>query len=102
MAYGILGFIRFLKGFYLILITQRKRIAKIGMHSIYQIKDTQMVPLFRARSNMHRDNEMKYLNIFSKIQIQNGFFFSYTYDLTRSLQENMLRKIRNKMKGDLT
>jgi len=36
-AYGILGFVRFLKGFYLILITSRKRVAKIGRHSIYQI-----------------------------------------------------------------
>ena len=29
-AHGILGFIRFLKGFYLILITARKKVAKIG------------------------------------------------------------------------
>ena len=47
-AYGILGFVHFLKGFYLILITSRKRVAKIGRHSIYQITGTQNIPLFRA------------------------------------------------------
>ena len=97
MAHGILGFVRFLKGFYLILITARKKVAQIGMHSIYKIMDTQMVPLFRTTTNLYRDEEAKYLNIFSQIKIQNGFFFSYTYDLTHSLQENILRKIRNKM-----
>ena len=39
-AHGILGFVRFLKGFYIILITAKKKVAKIGQHSIYQIKDT--------------------------------------------------------------
>jgi hypothetical protein len=34
-AYGVLGFVRFLKGFYIILITAKKRVAKIGRHSIY-------------------------------------------------------------------
>ena len=29
-AYGILGFIKFLKGYYVILVTGRKREAKIG------------------------------------------------------------------------
>ena len=36
-AHGILGFVRFLKGFYIILITARKKVAKIGLHTIYTI-----------------------------------------------------------------
>ena len=99
LACGILGFVRFLKGFYLIMITQRKRVAKLGKHSIYQIKDTQMVPLFRTTNNVSRqvnDDELKYLNIFNRIDIHTGFYYSHTYDLTRSLQENMVRKIRKK------
>lgn len=32
--------------------------------------------------------------MFNDIEINKGFYFSYTYDLTRSLQENILRKIR--------
>lgn len=45
-AYGVLGFIRFLKGYYLILITSRKRIAKLLRHSFYTVKDMQLVPMF--------------------------------------------------------
>lgn len=26
-----------------------------------------------------------------------GFYFSYSYDLTHNLQENILRKIKNRM-----
>ena len=60
-----------------------------------------MIPLFRQTSNADRDDENKYLQMFQRIDISNGFYFSYTYDLTRSLQENMMRKIRNKVgKGE--
>ena len=38
-SYGLLGFIRFLKGYYMVLITSRKRVGKILKHSIYTIKD---------------------------------------------------------------
>ena len=34
-AYGILGFVRFLKGYYLLMITKRAKVAKIGYHTIY-------------------------------------------------------------------
>ena len=63
-AYGILGFIRFLKGYYIVLITQRKRVAKIGRHSIYTIKDMAVVPLFKQTSKDNRDDENRYLQIF--------------------------------------
>ena len=34
-ADALMGFIRFLKGYYVIMVTKRKRVAKIGQHSIY-------------------------------------------------------------------
>jgi len=42
-AYGILGFVRFLKGYYIILITDCKKVAKIGRHDIFTVKDTEMI-----------------------------------------------------------
>ena len=45
-AYLVLGFIRFLKGYYIVLVTKRKRVAKIMRHSIYTIKEMKLVPLF--------------------------------------------------------
>jgi hypothetical protein len=40
-GYGILGFIRFLKGYYMLVITKRKQIGVIGTHKIYAIEATQ-------------------------------------------------------------
>ena len=99
-AHGILGFVRFLKGFYIILITARKKIAKIGLHTIYTILETKMVPLFQAVASSLDIDEKKYLQIFNQSTSTTDFYFSYTYDLTRSLQENMMRKIRNKIAKD--
>ena len=42
-AYGILGFIRFLHGYYLMLITKRRRVGMIGSHVIYGIEDLSYV-----------------------------------------------------------
>lgn len=39
----ILGFVRFLEGYYIILITKRRKMADIGGHSIYKIEDTNMI-----------------------------------------------------------
>jgi hypothetical protein len=47
-AFLILGFIRFLKGYYLVLVTRRKRIAKILRHSIYTVKEMKLIPLFNT------------------------------------------------------
>ena len=97
-AYGILGFVKFLKGYYVILVTGRKREAKIGQHSIYQVKKTEMVSLFMLTDNTNRDEENFYLNLFQSFDIpKECFYFSYTYDLTHSLQENIVRKVNNRM-----
>ena len=34
-AYGILGFVKFLKGYYILMITKKRKVAKIGFHDIY-------------------------------------------------------------------
>lgn len=37
------GFVRFLEGYYIVLITKRRKMADIGGHSIYKIEDTSMI-----------------------------------------------------------
>jgi hypothetical protein len=37
------GFVRFLEGFYILLITKRRRSAMIGYHCVYKIEDTSLV-----------------------------------------------------------
>ena len=36
-AFAILGVIRFLEGYYLIVITKRSKVATIGLHNIYKV-----------------------------------------------------------------
>ncbi|KAL0165299.1 hypothetical protein M9458_041052, partial [Cirrhinus mrigala] len=36
-------FVRFLEGYYIVLITKRRKMADIGGHSIYKIEDTNMI-----------------------------------------------------------
>lgn len=39
----LVGFVRFLEGYYIILITKRRQMADIGGHAIYKIEDTNMI-----------------------------------------------------------
>lgn len=39
------GFVRFLEGYYIILITKRKRVALIGSNTIFKVEDTSMLYL---------------------------------------------------------
>ena len=57
-----------------------------------------MIQLFRWTSSSKRDDEQKYLDLFKQIKIGQGFYFSYTYDLTHTLQHNILKKVRNHSK----
>ena len=41
-TFHVVGFVRFLEGYYIILITKRRRVAMIGPHTIYKIEDTSM------------------------------------------------------------
>lgn len=65
-SFGILGVVRFLHGYYIITISQRRKIAMIGGHAIYCIEDTQMASIYNtsfARSAPSPD-EQKYMKMF--------------------------------------
>ncbi|KZV27550.1 hypothetical protein F511_04601 [Dorcoceras hygrometricum] len=74
-CYGIVGFIKFLGPYYMLLITKRRRIGTICGHAVYAIEKSEMVPIPNAtvQSNMaYSKNEN-----------------SYSYHLMLSLQKNM-------------
>uniref|UniRef100_A0AC35TLJ5 Histone acetyltransferase n=1 Tax=Rhabditophanes sp. KR3021 TaxID=114890 RepID=A0AC35TLJ5_9BILA len=87
-CFGIIGAVRFLEGYYLNLIIGAKTIAEIGHHIIYKIEETMMLYLpFNRASN---SDEQKYLKLFQSVDLTTNFYFSYTYDLSQTLQENTL------------
>lgn len=91
-AYGLLGFIKFTKGFYLCVITKCSQVAIIGGHFVYHVDETKLIPLdFTYRRPEKYSDEEKMLSIFKYLDLGKTFYFSYTYDITNSLQTNILR-----------
>ena len=119
-AHGIVGFIRFLDCYLLTLITKKSKVGCIGGNDIYTIKSTETFPIKPAEgSTSGIDNgkdphsvllnmwnrgkrslnlgltnrelaELHYQGIYQVVDLEKDFFFSYTYDITRSLQQNVL------------
>ncbi|OWR48279.1 putative FIG4 protein [Danaus plexippus plexippus] len=88
-AFGIVGFIRFLEGYYIILVTKRGKIAVIGSHSIYKIEDTAMIYIPNDSSRPLHPDEQRYVKMFLAIDLSTNFYYSYSYDVTHTLQMNM-------------
>jgi hypothetical protein len=74
-AFGILGFVRFLEGYYLILITKRKKIATIGHHAVYKIEDTACIYIPFGGLSRNPD-ELRYLKLFQSIDLSSNFYFT--------------------------
>ncbi|KAL1920313.1 uncharacterized protein VTP21DRAFT_1459 [Calcarisporiella thermophila] len=89
-AYGIVGFVRFTEGYYVSLITKRSAVALIGGHYIYHIDGTMLLSISAQKVEKNSD-ETRYMNTFRNVDITKNFYFSYTYDITRTLQNNMTR-----------
>ncbi|KAK7808522.1 hypothetical protein U0070_003159 [Myodes glareolus] len=88
-AFGIVGFVRFLEGYYIVLITKRRKMADIGGHAIYKIEDTNMIYIPNDSVRITHPDEARYLRIFQNVDLSSNFYFSYSYDLSHSLQYNL-------------
>ncbi|CAH0516458.1 unnamed protein product [Peronospora belbahrii] len=102
-AVAIVGCIRFLRGFYFIFVTQRRKIGNIGGNSIYGISATQQLNVSHqvedqtAWTRINRwfnpsseeEAEARYLGLFHFLDLTKDFYFSYSYDITHTLQHNM-------------
>ncbi|CAF1306127.1 unnamed protein product [Rotaria sp. Silwood1] len=95
-CYGIIGFIKFLEGYYMIVITRRSQVARIGYHRIYKIEETAMLTITNEDIKKIHPDESKYLRALQNLDLTNGFYFSYTYDLTHTLQYNFIEQNREK------
>lgn len=108
-ACGVVGFVKFLNGYYLTLITQKKEVGCIAGNFIYTIKATEMFPIRpkpvqesnalkslwkslnkRISQTTSEIAENRYVGLFQFIDMTKDFFFSYSYDLTHSLQHNFV------------
>ncbi|XP_074039446.1 polyphosphoinositide phosphatase FIG4 isoform X2 [Leptinotarsa decemlineata] len=88
-AFGIVGFIKFLEGYYINLITKRRKVGVIGHHTIYKIEDTTMVYIPHESVRLLHPDEPRYVKMFQNIDLASNFYYSYSYDLTHTLQHNL-------------
>ncbi|EEB91620.1 hypothetical protein MPER_09994, partial [Moniliophthora perniciosa FA553] len=93
--FGIAGFIRFTAGWYMILITKRSIVALLGGHYIYHCENTEMIPVCFNQKIEKPAEEQRLLGVFKQVDMSKNFYFSYTYDLTSTLQHNLAGSSRN-------
>lgn len=90
VCFGILGKIKLISGYHLIIIKSKINIGTILGNDIFRIENVELIP-FNKNENSLMDDENKF-NVLCKKMIQSVlqteyFYFSYTYDLTQSLQQ---------------
>jgi hypothetical protein len=94
--WGLLGFIRFTGPYYMLLITKRSQVAMIGGHFVYSIDHTEMIPLTTTNSRFKADvknsEEARFLGILNNLDLGRSFYFSYSYNITQTLQHNIIRE----------
>lgn len=100
-TWGLLGFVRFTGTYYMLLITKRSQVAMVGGHYVYQIDGTELVPLVTTQNSRFKPDsrnaeETRFLGILNNLDLSRSFYFSYSYDITNTLQHNILKE-RNAM-----
>ncbi|KAA8570721.1 hypothetical protein MFRU_011g02160 [Monilinia fructicola] len=97
-VWGILGFIRFTGCYYMHMITKRNQNAMIGGHFVYTIEATELIPLTTSTNSRFKSSdtrnteESRFLSILNGLDLNKSFYFSYSYDITRTLQHNIMKE----------
>ncbi|KAK3323540.1 SacI homology domain-containing protein [Cercophora scortea] len=93
-AWGLLGFIRFTGPYYMLLITKKSTVAMIGGHYVYQIDGTDLIPLTSPsfKTDQRNTEESRFLGILNNLDLTRSFYYSYSYDITHTLQHNITRE----------
>ena len=71
-------------------ITKRSPVALLGGHYVYHIDETRLISIASVLDK--NPEEARYLSTLDHLDISKTFYFSYSYDITRTLQSNILRQ----------
>ncbi|XP_062228336.1 phosphoinositide phosphatase SAC2-like [Phragmites australis] len=90
-CFGIIGFIKFLGPYYMLIITEQRKIGDIFGHPVYQVTKTAMIELSNSKTRpklINSKDENRYKKLLQTIDLRKDFFFSHSYHIMRSLQKN--------------
>ncbi|XP_075238131.1 phosphatidylinositol-3-phosphatase SAC1 [Lycorma delicatula] len=88
-VYGVLGVIRLIAGPYLVVITGRTKIGSINSQEIWKLDSTELICYPRTLTHLTESQinmDREYKSMVNLVLNTPGLYFSYTYDLTHSLQ----------------
>ncbi|XP_024979533.1 phosphoinositide phosphatase SAC2-like isoform X3 [Cynara cardunculus var. scolymus] len=91
-CYGIVGFIKFLGPYYMLLITKRRKIGVICGHAVYAITKSEILPIPNSTvqpSVAYSKNENRYKKLLCSVDLTKDFYFSYSYRVMHSFQKNL-------------
>ncbi|KAG4418659.1 hypothetical protein IFR04_008195 [Cadophora malorum] len=103
-TWGIIGFIRFTGVYYMLVITKRSQVAMIGGHFTYAVDATELIPLTtgpssRFKPDLRNTEESRFIGILNNLDLTRSFYYSYSYDITRTLQHNIMAEREAIAKG---
>ncbi|KAI9571915.1 SacI homology domain-containing protein [Boletus coccyginus] len=91
---GIAGFVKFTAGWYMIVISKRTVVALLGGHYLFHCEDTDIIPVCANHKIEKPAEEQRLLNTFKQVDMSKNFYFSYSYDITSTLQDNLTKPDR--------
>eukprot|EP01137_Pigoraptor_chileana_P014257 Opistho-2@4976 len=86
---GIIGIIRLLGGPYLIIVTKRKKVGRVYGADVWKATETEVIPFARHTRHLTEaedTEERMYLSMLNSVLGSDAFYYSYSYDLTHSMQ----------------
>ncbi|OJA07738.1 hypothetical protein AZE42_08440 [Rhizopogon vesiculosus] len=88
------GFIKFTAGWYIIVISKRSVVALLGGYYLYHCENTEMIPVPSNHKIERPAEEQRLVNTFKQVDMSKNFYFSYSYDITSTLQNNLTKPER--------
>ncbi|GAA5980202.1 hypothetical protein JCM11641_005504 [Rhodosporidiobolus odoratus] len=89
--YGLIGFVRLTSSYRLVLVTDRQKVAFLGGHYIWHSEGTLLYSITPTSLTTYATDDYKQEAAFSSVHLSKAFYFSYTYNLSHTLQNNLLR-----------
>ena len=98
--FAIFGFVKFHLGYYAIMVSEISEIGKIAKHTINRANNLRLIPLFysnQIKKEKIYDLEFKYVTIFQSADFAREMYFSYNYNMTKTLQRNFIENFKSEL-----
>ncbi|CAN7137347.1 unnamed protein product [Brassica rapa subsp. narinosa] len=97
LCYGIIGFIKLLGPYYMLVITERREIGEICGHRVYEVSKSEIISLRNPSvlSNIANSRDKNsYKKLLCMVDLTKDFFFSYSFNIMHSFQKDICETMR--------